>query len=131
MSRENISLFLSLMILFSALGRMFQLQTEYLQFHRISEFIPAQELKMTVPISKTSVKSIDHAWFSKYFPGQFISTGVYVTTDGGVTWYGSDTLDNGSFSFRRSGTNDSRRSISNVVHNLDRFNQWLFIQITE
>lgn len=34
-----------------------------------------------------------------YRGGSTFSTGVYVTTDGGVTWYGSDTLNNGSFSF--------------------------------
>jgi hypothetical protein len=32
-----------------------------------------------------------------YRGGSTFSTGVYVTTDGGVTWYGSDTLNNGGF----------------------------------
>jgi hypothetical protein len=31
--------------------------------------------------------------------GSTFSTGVYVTTDGGVTWFGSDTLNNGGFSY--------------------------------
>ena len=31
--------------------------------------------------------------------GSTFSTGVYVTTDGGITWFGSDTLNNGGFSF--------------------------------
>ncbi|MEO6696246.1 MAG: T9SS type A sorting domain-containing protein [Ignavibacteria bacterium] len=30
--------------------------------------------------------------------GSTFSTGVYVTTDGGLSWYGSDTLNNGGFS---------------------------------
>ncbi|MBS1518092.1 MAG: hypothetical protein JSS91_08385 [Bacteroidetes bacterium] len=34
-----------------------------------------------------------------YRGGSTFSTGVYVTTDGGVTWFGSDTLNNGGFSF--------------------------------
>ena len=32
-----------------------------------------------------------------YRGGSTFSTGVYVTTDGGLTWYGSDTLNNGGF----------------------------------
>ena len=32
-----------------------------------------------------------------YRGGSTFSTGVYVTTDGGVTWFGSDTLNNGGF----------------------------------
>jgi len=31
--------------------------------------------------------------------GSDFSTAVYVTTDGGVTWFGSDTLNNGSFNY--------------------------------
>ncbi len=31
--------------------------------------------------------------------GSAFSTAVYVTTDGGVTWFGSDTLNNGSFNY--------------------------------
>ena len=31
--------------------------------------------------------------------GNTFSTGVYVTTDGGVSWFGSDTLNNGGFNF--------------------------------
>ncbi|MBL8006888.1 MAG: exo-alpha-sialidase, partial [Ignavibacteria bacterium] len=34
-----------------------------------------------------------------YRGGSTFSTGVYVTTDGGATWFGSDTLNNGGFSF--------------------------------
>lgn len=34
-----------------------------------------------------------------YRGGSTFSTGVYVTTDGGVTWFGSDTLNNGGFSY--------------------------------
>ena len=31
--------------------------------------------------------------------GSAFSTGVYVTTNGGISWFGSDTLNNGSFSY--------------------------------
>ena len=31
--------------------------------------------------------------------GSAFSTAVYVTTDGGITWFGSDTLNNGSFNY--------------------------------
>lgn len=31
--------------------------------------------------------------------GSTFSTGVYVTTDGGISWFGSDTLNNGGFSY--------------------------------
>lgn len=34
-----------------------------------------------------------------YRGGSTFSTGVYVTTDGGATWFGSDTLNNGGFSY--------------------------------
>lgn len=61
---------------------------------------PSAGTQSETPITRhPSNQLIMLASANTYRGGSTFSTGVYVTTDGGVTWFGSDTLNNGGFSF--------------------------------
>ena len=61
---------------------------------------PSAGTQSETPITRSSVNPlIMLASANTFRGGSTFSTGVYVTTDGGVSWYGSDTLNNGGFSY--------------------------------
>ncbi|MBK8382030.1 MAG: hypothetical protein IPL16_09090 [Ignavibacteria bacterium] len=61
---------------------------------------PSAGTQSEVPITRhPSNQLIMLASANTFRGGSTFSTGVYVTTDGGVTWFGSDTLNNGGFSY--------------------------------